>query len=189
MISSASGDAYSSRSKEKYMKAYASPQAKEWVSKLTPEQREEAEAKGLLKPLLDSKVSSLSIEALSPKAHPEEDFFLPLEPGDPGYGEIRWSETALSHNQRRLLHDFFCTFANAKVAWACMRYLLGSGTCESHARALGMSKQLFHYYLREVQKRLNIPPMGNQRSEKVRRKYIASNFRRLKAFLTQSGKV
>lgn len=187
-------DAYAAREKKRladYRAAFKGEAYEKWVASLSADELERARKNGLLHPYIahDGAASDEADEEACSCAEATVDFYLPLEPGDSGYGEPEKSRKAESRIYRRLLHDFLCSFSRPKVAWACLRYLLGFGSCSDHGQALGMTRQAFHYHVRLVQKRLGIPPMGNQRSEKVRLQYALMNRRRLKAILTLGEQV
>ena len=167
-----------------YKAAYKSSAYREWVASLSPDELERARKLGLLEPHLAYGYASSddpSEEASMPEA--TVDFYLPLEPGDPGYGESEKKTEALTQKRVQVLRDFLCSYRNPQLAWACLKYLLGFGSCTDQGASLGMTRQAFHYHVRKMQERLGIPPMGNQRSEKVRQQYVANNRRKLKAFL------
>lgn len=166
-----------------YRKAYA-----EWVDTLPPDKREELRLKGLLTPLTDGSAWAPPAERDPDREddHADridtlavEEFNLPLEPGDEGYTPEGSAEPAPSPLRLRALRDFLCARGDPQCAWAALRYLLGFGTCESHARALGLTKQAFGYHVRCIQEALHLPPLGNQKSAKARRKYALANRRKL----------
>lgn len=182
-------DAYAAREKKRlgdYRAAFKGTEFEKWVSSLSPADLERARKLGLLQPYIahDGSTSDEADEEACSCAEATVDFYLPLEPGDSGYKESEVKDRMKSRSQFRLLRDFLCSYSKPKLAWACLRYLLGFGSCEEHGRALGMTRQAFHYHVQQMQKRLGLPPMGNQRSEKVRRQYALMNRRRLKAILT-----
>lgn len=159
-----------------YKAAFESPAYKRWVASLTPAQRETAESRGLLRPHEEAKGSRLGIDELPPCLEPQVDGGF-----DGGEGEAEASRLCLdllTEEQKDMLSAFLQQGGNPRLRWACLRYLLGYGTCLSHAKALGMRKQAFHYHVRQMERQLGLPPMANQRSESVRDSYRLSNRRR-----------
>lgn len=159
-----------------YKAAFESPEYKRWVASLTPAQRETAEGRRLLCPHEDAEGGRLGIDELPPSLEPQVagEF-------DGGEGEAespRLGLDTLTDEQKDMLSAFLQQGGNPRLRWACLRYLLGYGTCLSHAKALGMRKQAFHYHVRQMERQLGLPPMANQRSESVRDSYRLSNRRR-----------
>ena len=171
-----------------YRAAFQSAAYRQWVAGLTPEQREEAQKKGLLEPKVDHDTQGEVTPSEERRRVPEatSDFILPPEEGEAPEEELSLSalvrEGGADSIHRRALQDFLCSHGNPELTWACLQYLAGYGTCEAHAKALGLSRQAFNYHVRTIQKELGLPPMGNQRSESARRKYSRTNRRRLSAF-------
>ncbi len=157
-----------------YKAAFESPAYKRWVASLTPAQREAAESRGLLRPHEEAMGSRLGIDELPPCLEPQVDGGF-----DGGEGKAsRLCLDSLTEEQKDMLSAFLQQGRNPRLRWACLRYLLGYGTCLSHARALGMRKQAFHYHVRQMEKQLGLPPMANQRRESVRDSYRRFNRRR-----------
>ncbi len=168
-----------------YRAAFASPEARAWAAALTPAQRERAEALGLLKPCIDPAPGDNSIDtlpcALEPRAEDKRsanEIPLPLHKrlmaakAHPAWRNLLGDDE--SHHGT-MLQAFVMSSGQPKLCWACLCYLAGSGTCESHAQSLGMSKQAFHYHVRTLEKQLGLPPQGNQRSEAARQSYRLAN--------------
>lgn len=183
-------DAYAAREKKRladYRAAFKGEAYEKWVASLSADELERARKNGLLHPYIAQSGTADESDgsAEDDKGKPEAtvDFYLPLEPGDPGYGESEKKTEALTQKRVQVLRDFLCSYRNPQLAWACLKYLLGFGSCTDQGASLGMTRQAFHYHVRKMQERLGIPPMGNQRSEKVRLQYVANNRRKLKAFL------
>ena len=172
----------------RYQAAYESAEAKAWRESLSPADRERAEALGLLKALPDTDVGSRSIETIPLNMQPQEE----LEHSDdklvaaPLKSRIQISEqqaeilATLGMENMEELTAFICQDGNPKLRAACLSYLLGKGsaTIEELAKKLNMSKQAFHYHVRQVEKQLGLPPMGNQRKQSSREAYRIGNRRR-----------
>ena len=88
--------------------------------------------------------------------------------------------TTLGMQDVQELQAFLTQDGNPKLRAACLNYLLdqGSTTIEECAKKMGMSKQAFHYHVRQIEKQLGLPPMGNQRKQSSREAYRLSNRRR-----------
>lgn len=171
------------RRNEAYRKAYA-----DWVASLPPDKLEELRLKGLHEPMPDGSAGPTPAERDTEKetAYANhiasllvQDFELPLEPGDEGHTPEGTAEPEMSPLRLRALRDFLCARGNPECAWAALRYLLGFGTCEEHARALGLTKQAFAYHVRTTQEALHLPPLGNQKSLRARKQYALANRRKL----------
>ena len=162
-----------------YRDAYESPQACSWIASLTPAQRARAEKLGLLKPCLDATPGGTSIETLPCELIPQVDGYKPWEDELPlmlRRRQVNYKE--LDQHRLDLLTAFFDQSDNPTLLWACLRFLMGQGRCEEHARLLGMSKQNFHYYARHVADSLGISPLGNRVAERARASYRLMNSRR-----------
>lgn len=163
---------------EAYRKAFRSPEFTAWVNSLTPEQRMHAEKMGLLSPRLEGEGARFGADDLPPSHTPSDDGgFADFEEKKAGVPE---SIERLDEIRRQLLESFLKRRGKPGLQWACLYYLCGHGTCEQHARILGMSKQAFHYHVRSMQKMLGLPPLGNQKSAQAREKYRQMNRRRTK---------
>ncbi len=190
-------DEYASREAKRrraYQAAYQSEEAKAWVNSLSPTQRAEAGRLGLLDPCLDGSASgAASVENLPPSMEPfTEDaefdkdvvavpFRKPEQPEDNGWGALL---TALTSTHRKMLLAFLHEEGDPRLRWACLCYLLSEGTCEDIAHQVGMTKQAFHYHVRKIQKRFDLPPMGNQKGEQARIAYSVFNNRIISVFDT-----
>ena len=153
-----------------YRDAYESPEAKKWLESLTPEARLHAQELGLLEPRLDWAVNGHSIDQLVGENEPREegDFNQgPLSVVERRRMKRSGSDSSTARN-RKLLRAFLQRNGNPRLTWSAIRYLQGNGSLESHARAIGMSKQDFHYHVRQLERLFGLPPMSNQRSEKSR---------------------
>ena len=176
--------------KEQYMTAYESEAAKNWIASLPPETREKAESLGLLTPQTEWGINGHSIDHLLPCYEPRrEDVYddgliaRPLQKLKTHADLVSsdgWAAAfdKLDEDEESVLSAFLQQDGNPRLRWACICYLLGQGTCESLAQKLGMTKQAFHHHVRKMEKQLGLPPMANQRSEKVRDLYRRNNKRR-----------
>lgn len=171
----------------RYREAYESEEAKRWINSISPAERERAEALGLLQAKIDNDVTSRSIDTLPAKMEPREQqsyddrlIAKPLRKRQ-GFG-ISMDDILekLGMQEADELEAFLYQDGNPRLRQACLCYLLnqGSATCEDFASDLGMSKQAFHYHVRQVGKQLGLPPMGNQRQEKARQTYRLTNRRK-----------
>lgn len=152
-----------------YLAAYASPEADAWRASLTPAQRLDAEAKGLLAPCLPTNGGGTSVDALPPAKQPLVEACVGED--DEAQERERFMDYCSSPEQVELLALFLQEGGNPKLRWACLRFLMGHGTCESHAQRLGMTRQAFSHQVRTLQERLGLPAMGNQKSASAREKY------------------
>lgn len=168
-----SHDDYASRESARnrgYRSAYESAEAKKWLESLSPESRARAQQMGLLEPRLDWAASGHSADQLVGDNEPRVDggFDMgPLSVVEKKRHKQSGSDAPTEHN-RKLLRAFLQRNGNPRLTWAALRYLQGNGTLGSHARTLGMSKQDFHYHVRQLELLFGLPPLANQRSEKSR---------------------
>lgn len=171
-----------------YLDAYASAETRRWIESLSPSDRERAEKLGLLAPRTDWSQGGQSLEQLSPALEPRQEggfsggpVARPLRKRlDTRFAFDGWAEafSRLGDDEESMLMAYLAQDGNPRLRWACVCYLLGLGTCEHFARQLGMSKQAFHYHVRKMEKQLGMPPMANQKSERVRALYRVCNKRR-----------
>lgn len=166
-------DDYASRESSRnrgYRSAYESAEAKKWLESLSPESRARAQELGLLEPRLDWAASGHSIDQLVGDNEPRIDGCFdmgPLSVVEKKRQKRSGADVSTEHN-RKLIQAFLQRNGNPRLTWAAIRYLQGNGSLESHARAIGMSKQDFHYHVRQLERLFGLPPMSNQRSEKSR---------------------
>lgn len=156
-----------------YRAAYQSDEAQAWIASLPPGKREQAEQRGLLRPLEDRDCYDRCIEELPAHLEPRQD--AGIDGGEPALlfrraasayeWDTGWAELLQQTENKaaRLFQAFLAQDGNPRLRWACIRYLTGEGTCKSHARGLGISRQAFHYHVRKLSKQLGLPPMGNQK--------------------------
>lgn len=151
----------SRRREERYREAFRSDAFWAWLRSLTPMQRAHARAQGLLEPRVEGCFRGLSLEELPSSLLPACQAALPVEEArdesaSPG-------GRALTPQEKRLLRDFLCEEGKPALRKACLHYLCGRGSCAEHARRLGISKQLFHYHMRKLQRRLGFSRVSGQR--------------------------
>lgn len=171
------------RRMQAYRDAFSGPAAQAWMAAMSPEERERAEAAGLLQPRLEGQQMGLSLEELTEKQMPTVE---------PEVGGLREDEADAplslmdimldgkgSNEARQVVHDFLCASGHPELTWSCLQYLCGYGTCEEHAKRHGMSRQSFNYHVRTLQEQLGLPPMGNQKKASSRSKYRQNNRRKL----------
>ena len=170
-----------------YEEAYESAEAKAWRDSLAPAERERAEALGLLQALPDTDVSSRSLDTIPLKMQPQEIMEIESEEQSvaaPLRNKLSKNRaeilTTLGMQDVQELQAFLTQGGNPKLRAACLNYLLdqGSTTIEECAKKMGMSKQAFHYHVRQIEKQLGLPPMGNQRKQSSRESYRLGNRRR-----------
>lgn len=173
--------------RKKYEAAYESEEAKAWRQSLSPAELERAESLGLLRAVHEADASSHSIETLSRKMQPQEtmesefDDHLIAAPLRKRQSKAKAEILAtLGMDDVEELKAFINQDNNPRLRSACLSYLLNesNGTCEDYAKMLGMSKQAFHYHVRQIEKQLGLPPMGNQKNQKSREAYRTGNRRR-----------
>lgn len=169
-----------------YKAAYQSDSAKAWIASLTPAQRAHAESLGLLSARLESGGSGPSLENLPASLEPRLEPLIDEGREALPFRKEEWGRIydGLDGRRNKLLMAFLQQSGNPRLCWACLRYLFGHGTCESHAKALGMSKQNFHYHVRRIERTFGLSSMGNQRSGRSRTSYRAMN-RRQGSLLTE----
>ncbi len=173
-----SSDEYASRSaarRRAYEAAYRSPAARAWIASLTPDQRRRAEALGLLTPMLDPQAAEISADDLPLAATPtcEPVIHDPAEEARAALlkrlGHATGNRSALSELTPRQQHILSAYTARSgprsRMRHRCVCFLLGLGTGEEHARALGMSRQLFDYHVLQLQAELRLPALGHSRSD------------------------
>lgn len=180
----------SQKRRKLYEAAYETDAAKDWIAALPPKAREKAESLGLLTPQTEWGLNGHSLDRFLPCHEPcREDVYddgliaRPLRKLKTHAERISsdgWAAAfdKLDADEESVLSAFLQQDGNPRLRWACICYLLGQGTCESLAQKLGMSKQAFHHHVRKMEKQLGLPPMANQRSEKVRDIYRKNNKRR-----------
>ncbi len=173
-----SSDEYASRSaarRRAYEAAYRSPEARAWIAALTPDQRRRAEALGLLTPMLDPQAAEISADDLPLAATPTCEPVIndPAEEARAALlkrlghaSDTRPSLSELTPRQQHTLSAYFARRGSrSPVQKRCLCFLLGLGTGETHARALGMSRQLFDYHVLQLQAELRLPALGHSRSD------------------------
>ncbi len=171
-----STDDYASRSgnrRRAYVAAYRSPEARAWIASLTPEQRRRAEELGLLTPMLDPQPADISTDDLPTSATPTCEPII-NDPAEEAHAALlrrlgHISEVTLQEltlHQRHMLSAYASRKGSrSAVQQRCLCFLLGLGTGEKHARALGMSRQLFDYHVLQMQAELRLPALGFSRSD------------------------
>lgn len=168
--------------KKAYRAAYDSPEYHAWVASLTPAQRASAESLGLLAPHFDAfSVGGSSADNLPPSLEPakeDADFDADVIAAPFRQDGLEAIYSQLDEEHKQLIEAFLQQDGNPQLRWACLRYVFGEGTCESHAKALGMSKQAFHYHVRKIGDQLGVSVLGNQRGAKARDSYRNLNRRR-----------
>lgn len=165
-------DPYAQREAERrraYKAAYNSPEVKKWIASLTPEQRKRAEEAGLLEPKLDSAIGH-SIEELPMKLRPSTE-------DAPSDAQAFAAKLLDDSSYREAFAAYLAGGMKPLLRQACLSYLLGNGTCEQHAKRLGMSKQAFHYHVKQAQRMLDLPKRPNQKSNAASPSYRNSNRR------------
>lgn len=155
-----------------YRDAYNSPEVKKWIASLTPEQRKHAEEAGLLEPKLDAALG-----------HSIENLPLKLRPATEDTTDDAKSLDAELLEDPRFVTAFKAYMTGVrkpKLRLACLSYLLGNGTCEQYATLLRMSKQAFHYHVKQAQELLGLPKLARQKSDAACAAYRNANQRKNK---------
>lgn len=175
------------RRNQAYREAYQSDSAKAWIASLPPAQRAHAERLGLLSARLESGGSGPSLENLPASLAPRQEALIDEGREALPFRKEAWGEME-DGRSCKLLMAFLQQSGNPRLCWACLRYLFGHGTCESHAKALGVSKQNFHYHVRKIERTFGLSSMGNQRSGRSRPSYRTMNRRQGSPFDRDSRK-
>ncbi len=173
-----SSDDYASRSaarRRAYEAAYRSPAARAWIAALTPDQRRRAEELGLLAPMHDPQPAEFSADDLPLSVTPTCDPII-NDPAEEGRAallrRLQHSHSGdnplqeLTRRQQRILSAYFARKGShrTQLQQRCLCFLLGLGTGEAHASALGMSRQLFDYHVLRLQAELHLPGLGYSRA-------------------------
>lgn len=152
----------------KYRAAYDSPEAKAWIASLTPAQREHAERLGLLQPFIGDGGSSpgpsfddMSNSVLTATTDHIQDDDTPLieEGSAAALGEDGWIamfRDLRNGNGCERARAFIMRGGNPRLRWACVCYMLGEAPLDTLAKTVSMSKQAFHYHVRQLQLELGI---------------------------------
>lgn len=177
------------RHRREYREAYASPEAQAWMAALSPAQRAEAQRLGLLEPLEDcggSAAPDFDSGDASVNAHEPAAEDIPFDNGVKSPAERReepgqlmppdgWIAAFRDLREGKGCSEevraFLMQGGNPKLRWACICYLLGDDTCENLAKSVSMTKQAFHYHVRQLQKQIGIDMFTGQKSGNARKAY------------------
>jgi hypothetical protein len=185
----------------RYQQAWESPEAKQWLASLSPEDRRRFEAEGLLAPMLAKEGSAngcgleddiagspaASIEAPAIPAFDSLDAILADYPHleqaiENRAMEIAGGSSSNAGDMLRKLALLFIDHGRRALNADCLAFVSGlafrmgeSGTCL--AQKHGISRQAFHKRCSELLKELGLPPSRAMKSEKARESYRASNRR------------
>lgn len=137
----------------RYKALWASEEVKRWIASLDPETRRKAGTCGLLGPKLDGEGQQLETEdrgegVPTPAQRPDLDMLTEEE--------MRALRVYLNSGgeKMRLMKRF------------AISYVLGRDTLTAYAKALGMSKQAFSYYVNRIVNELNLPALGTMKRKK-----------------------
>ena len=137
----------------RYKALWASEEVRTWIASLPPEKRRTAQARGLLGPKLDGEGQQLETEdrgegVPAPAQRPDLDMLTDEE--------MRALRVYLNSGgeKMRLMKRF------------AISYVLGRDTLTAYAKALGMSKQAFSYYVNRIVNELNLPALGTMKRKK-----------------------
>ena len=176
-------DDYASRhaAKDKqYTASYNDPETKEWIARMTPAEREQAEKLGLLKPMLSKNGSGApghdiaeSKLAKIEATVPEIDFApepIPMPERSGAAGEEQSFELL-----RRLIPEALAQ-SNARLALECLVIVCGLGSLQgesmtSIAKRHGVTRAAVSRRCVDIAKTLNLNPSRAMRSTKARVTY------------------
>lgn len=137
----------------RYKALWASDEVRTWIASLDPEKRRTAQARGLLGPKLDGEGQQLETEdrgegVPAPAQRPDLDMLTEEE--------MRALRVYLNSGgeKMRIMKRF------------AISYVLGRDTLTAYAKALGMSKQAFSYYVNRIVNELNLPALGTMKRKK-----------------------
>ena len=186
---------HESQRRQRYREAYQSPEALAWIASMSPAQRAEAQRLGLLEPLEDAGGSAApdfdnrddSVGKHEPAAE-DVPFDNAVKSAAERRGEVEscvpadgWFAAfrALKEGKgcTEEVQAFLMQGGNPKLRWACVCFLLGDDTCENLAKSVSMTKQAFHYHVRQLQKQIGIDMFTGQKSENARKSYKRLNSR------------
>jgi hypothetical protein len=195
-------DDYGQRQAERereYREAFETPEAKAWVEGLSPEERRELEADGLLAPMLpkDGTTNGCGVEedvATSSEASVEAPAVSGSDSLDAILADYPHLEAAIEERARRIgggndgsemlrkLALLFIDTNRRALNADCIAFASGlavrmgeSGT--SLARRHGISRQAFHKRSNELLRELGLPPSRAMKRSEARAAYRASNRR------------
>lgn len=136
-----------------YIALWASEEVKQWIASLPPEKRRVAQTCGLLGPKLDCdgqrvETEDRGIGVPEPAQRPDLDMLTEEE--------MRALRVYLNSGgeKMRLMKRF------------AISYVLGRDTLTAYAKALGMSKQAFSYYVNRIVNELNLPALGTMKRKR-----------------------
>ena len=130
----------------RYAEAYESPEVKAWIASLTPEQRAHAEKQGLLAPMPED------LNGITPldEEKADEALFIQAESMERMLSILERNP----HKMRALATLLKRKKQGAELMWSVIRFVCGEGSCQSHAERFGMTKQNFHYIVKQFRKYL-----------------------------------
>ena len=174
-------DEYALREKARsdaYRRAFMSPEVQRWIAGLSPAERERARAAGLLDPYFDAVGGRDSLDDMTPAQEPSCEFVDQETQTEKETAQQEFQTFCRLPDSSRVIIAALRELGDPELNWACLRYLLGSGSCASHADALGMSRQDFHYHVGLLQGKLGLARTRLGKSERARRVYSTQNRRR-----------
>ena len=162
-----------------YVASFDGPEYRRWLEGLSPEDRKQAEALGLLKPMIDRSGSTSRDEDASEISMASEtpDFAAAID------GESAAQSPAGRENTddkildllRRLIAEILSQ-GNARLTLECLALACGLGTLQgesmtSIAKRHGLTRAAVSKRCVDITEKLNLPPSRSMRSKKARRAY------------------
>ena len=184
---------------QRYRDAWQSPEALAWIASLSPEERRQHEAAGLLAPMMpkDGTANGCGLEgdvadspgasvgAPSVSASDSLEAILADYPHLEAAIEERARQMSGGNNGSEMLRKLSLLFIDQgrrALNADCLAFVSGlairmgeSGT--SLARKHGISRQAFHKRCGELMNQLGLPPSRAMKSKQARKSYKASNRR------------
>ena len=171
-------DDYAKRQAERdrqYIESYNTPEVKQWIASLTPEDRRRLEADGLLKPLIQNHGSGMNDVDLAESSLASEspDIATAIDPPPPVVA------TSVDNEQlwdvlRRLLGELLSQ-PNAKLTIECLAVVSGIGflgdSMTQIAKRHGVTRAAVSKRCVELTEKLNLPPSRAMRALTARASY------------------
>jgi hypothetical protein len=170
-----------------YQDAWDSPEVREWIASLAPDERRRLEAEGHLKPMIARHGNGMSDRDLadSSLASEQPDIIAEIEP-EPVTRAVGLenSDERLMDMLRRLLAEVVSQ-KNAKLtleclAIACGLNLVDGDSMQDVARRHGISRAAVSKRCVDITEKLNLPPSRAMRSKAARQSYrgVQKNLRK-----------
>ena len=182
-----------------YRDAWQSPEAREWLARMTPEERGKLESEGLLAPMLpkDGVANGCGIEedtANSPLASVDAPRVSASDSLDAILADYPHLEQAIEERARKMnggsnagdtlrkLALLFIDQGRRALNADCLAFVSGLAvrmgeTGTSIAARHGITRQAFHKRCNEIRSEFGLPPSRAQKSDKSKCNYRLSNRR------------